>query len=117
MWIYPFIAPYITIDQLGGEKGCSTADYLAMLLQFIYEQMDGHGQGPTAVLLMAIDMSKAFDRISHPTLITILHDINVPTCAIRLLTSYLQNRTMVVNYRGKSLNLTTNLEVDLRVGS
>ena len=98
--IFPYIAPYIAIDQLGGEKGCSTTDYLAMLVQYIYEQIDGHGQGPTAVALMAIDYSKAFNRVNHSVLVTILHDINVPPCAIRLLVSYLQDRTMVVHYRG-----------------
>ena len=76
------------LDQLGGEKGCSTSHYLAMLIQFILEEIDSD-QTQKAVILMAIDMSKAFNRINHHILVTILHDIGVPMCALRLVISYL----------------------------
>ena len=38
---------------------------------------------------MAIDLSKAFNRLDHGKLITMMFDMGVPICAIRLLKSYL----------------------------
>ena len=46
---------------------------------------------------MAIDLSKAFNRLDHGKLLTVLHDIGVPVCALRLLRSYLTNRSMRVH--------------------
>ena len=46
---------------------------------------------------MAVDLSKAFNRLDHGKLLTILHDMGVPTCALRLLRSYLTGRTMQVH--------------------
>ena len=47
-----------------------------------------------------VDFSKAFNRIDHNVIVTILSDLNVPTCALRLVISYLSNRRMCVRYNG-----------------
>ena len=46
---------------------------------------------------MAIDLSKAFNRLDHSKLLTLLFDLGVPPCALRMLRSYLTNRTMCVH--------------------
>ena len=51
-----------------------------------------------------MDFSKAFNRIDHNTIVTILSDLNVPTCAIRLVISYLSGRKMCVRYGGAESN-------------
>ena len=47
-----------------------------------------------------VDFSKAFNRMDHNTLVTILSDLNIPTCALRLIMSYLSGRKMCVRYDG-----------------
>ena len=67
--------------------------------------MYGHGKFPTAVIAMAIDMAKAFNSINHNVLLTLLHDIGVPPCALRLLASYLTERKMQLHHRGAVSNV------------
>ena len=57
-------------------------------------------QEPTEVLFCLVDFSKAFNRIDHNAIVSILSDLNVATCALRLIVSYLSNRTMCVRYDG-----------------
>ena len=46
-----------------------------------------------------VDFSKAFNRMDHNGLVTTLSDLNIPTCALRLLVSYLSQRSMCVRYK------------------
>ena len=52
------------------------------------------------VLCGLVDFSKVFDRIDHNVIVTILSDLNVPTYALRIITSYLSNHKMCVRYGG-----------------
>ena len=70
------------------------------MIDFIHKNLDNNNQEPTAVLAGLIDFSKAFNGIDHNILVTILSDLNVPTCALRLITSYLSQRRMCVRYNG-----------------
>ena len=99
-WIWPYIAPHIDIDQLGGLPGCSINHYLIQMLDFIHQNIDNDSKRPTAVICALVDFSKAFNRIDHNRIVTILSDLNVPTCAIRLIMSYLSNRKMCVRFGG-----------------
>ena len=45
-----------------------------------------------------VSFSKAFNRIDHNIIVTILGDLNIPTCALRLVISYLSGRNMCVRY-------------------
>ena len=47
-----------------------------------------------------VDFSKALNCIDHNVIVTILSDLNIPTCALRLITSYLSNRRMCVHLNG-----------------
>ena len=53
-----------------------------------------------AVLAGLFDFSKAFNRIDHNLIVTILGDLNIPTCALKLIISYLTERKMCVRYQG-----------------
>ena len=64
----------IDLDQLGGLPGCSVNHYLIQMLDFIYSNLDNH-QEPTSVLAAFVDFSKAFNRIDHNVIITILADL------------------------------------------
>ena len=66
------------------------------MLDFIFRGVDAKSAEHRAVLAMFVDMSKAFNRIQHAKLITMLADIGVPSCAILLLMSYLTERRMSV---------------------
>ena len=70
------------------------------MLDFIYKNLDQNSKTPTAVLCALIDFSKAFNRIDHNILVTLLSDLNIPTCALRLVISYLTGRKMCVRYNG-----------------
>ena len=99
-WIWPYIDHHIDLDQLGGLPGCSVEHYLILMLDFIHKNIDKNHKEPTAVLTSLVDFSKAFNRIDHNVIVTILADLNIPTCALRLITSYLSQRKMCVRYNG-----------------
>ena len=99
-WIWPYISPHIDLDQLGGLPGCSVEHYLVLMLDFIQKNLDKNQTDPTAVLAGLVDFSKAFNRIDHNVIVTILSDLNIPTCALRLIISYLSCRKMCVRYNG-----------------
>ena len=65
-WLLPFVTRYISRDQLGGRKACSTNHYLARLVDFIYRELDQETYGNRkAVAAMCVDLSKAFNRLDH----------------------------------------------------
>ena len=97
-WIWPYIYPHIDVAQLGGVPGCSVVHYLVNMIHFILLKVDQ--KKPTAVLATLVDFSKAFNRICHNRLLTILSDLNIPNCALKLIASYLTNRRMCVRYQG-----------------
>ena len=99
-WIWPYIYPHIDLDQLGGIPGCSVNHYLIQMLDFIQRNLDNNVTRPTAVLTGLVEFSKAFNRIDHNIIVTILSDLNVPPCALRLVTSYLTGRRMCVRFNG-----------------
>ena len=53
-----------------------------------------------AVAAMCVDLSKAFNRLDHNKVITVLYDMGAPICALRLLYSYLENRRMQLHMSG-----------------
>ena len=85
---------------IGGLPGCSVEHYLVLMLDFIKKNLDKNQTEPTAVLAGLVDFSKAFNRIDHNVIVTILSDLSIPTCALRLIISYLSCRKMCVRYNG-----------------
>ena len=99
-WIWKYISPHIGLDQLGGLPGCSIVHYIIRMVDFILSNLDNSSKCPSAVIAATVDFSKAFNRMSHNKIITILSDLNIPTCALRLIISYLTDRTLVIRYHG-----------------
>ena len=99
-WIWKYISPHIKSDQLGGLPGCSIVHYIIRMIDFILRNLDNNAKNPSAVLGVTVDFSKAFNRMSHNKIVTILSDLNIPTCALRLIISYLNERTMCIRYSG-----------------
>ena len=56
---------------------------------------------PHAVLAVMIDYSKAFNRICHNTIITILSKMGVPGWLLRIVMGFLTERELIVRYGGR----------------
>ena len=99
-WIWKYISPHIGSDQLGGLPGCSVVHYIIRMIDFILSNLDNSSKNPGAVIAATVDFSKAFNQMSHNKIVTILSDLNIPTCALRIIISYLSNRSLCIRYHG-----------------
>ena len=97
-WLLEVIGDRIDFRQYGGMKGNSISHYLIELINFILFNQDK--TDPTAVIACLIDFSKAFNRQNHNILITKLSDMGVPSWLLRLVMAFLEDRSMVVRYKG-----------------
>ena len=93
----PIVEPYLDPCQYG-LKGASINHYMLRLLKFIHEYLDL--KNPHAVVIALVDLSKAFNRVSHQMVIEDLFDMHVPPWLLLILISYLTQRTMVLSYNG-----------------
>ena len=81
-------------------KGASISHYLVKLLKFVHEYLDL--KNSHAVIIALIDLSKAFNRVSHQLVIEDLYDMHVPPWLLLILSSYLTERSMIITYNGAS---------------
>ena len=98
-WLIPYISRRIDPGQFGGLSGHSTAHYLITLYNFILSNTDTTSI-PKAVMVALIDFSKAFNRINHAKVIVRLSDWGVPGWLLKILVSYLTDRSMIIRYKG-----------------
>ena len=75
-WIWPYVRPHIDRDKMGGVPGCSVEHYIVSMTHFILKSMDGDPNA--AVLSVAVDYSKAFNRMRHVNILSSLSALNVP---------------------------------------
>ena len=87
------------LGQYGATKGCSTSHYLVDLVNYILYNQDLNI--PHAVLAVMVDFSKAFNRIDHNRIITILSRMGVPGWLLRIVMGFLTERELTVRYKGK----------------
>ena len=97
-WLLPIVNPYLDPGQCGGLKKSSISHYLIKLLHYIHFNLDR--PEPHAVLLACVDMSKAFNRMSHQQVIEDLFHMKVPGWLLLILISYLTDRKMSMKFRG-----------------
>ena len=102
-WIWPYIEPHIDKDQMGGVPGCSIEHYVVKMMDFVLKSLDGDSDA--AVLSVAVDYRKAFNRMLHSNILCSQSALNVPICAIRIIKLYLTQRSMCVRYNGAESNL------------
>ena len=98
-WLMPIVSPFIDPCQYG-LRGASISHYLIKLLEFVHEHLDL--RSPHAVLVAMVDLSKAFNRVSHQMVIEDLYDMHVPAWLLLILSSYLTGRSMILTYNGAS---------------
>ena len=96
-WLLPIIQPFLDPGQCG-LKGFSITHYLIKLLQFVHATLDM--KQPHAVLAACVDLSKAFNRVDHTLVIQDLYDMHTPAWLLRLVISYLSDRSMYLTYHG-----------------
>ena len=102
-WLLPIIQPFLDPGQCG-LKGLSITHYLIKLLQFVHSTLDL--KQPHAVLAACIDPSKAFNRVDHTLVIQDLYDMHTPAWLLRIVISYLSDRSMYLTYNGEQSSLT-----------
>ena len=98
-WIWPYLKSHIDPDQMSGLPGGSVEHYIIKMLNFILSSMDRNPD--TAVLSVPVDYQKAFNIMLHSDILCNLSALNVPTCAVKLIQSYLTGRSMCVRYMGE----------------
>ena len=85
---------FLDPGQCEGLKGSSISHYLVRLLHFVHSYLDKNE--PYAVLLSLVHLKIAFNRVSHTIVIEDLADLNVPGWLLKILISYLTDRSMVL---------------------
>ena len=99
-WLLEYIGPQIDRGQYGGQKGNSVTHYLVDFINFIMYNQDL--SNIHAVLAVAIDFSKSFNRQNHNILICLLSDLGVPGWLLQIVIGFLENRELQVNYKGET---------------
>ena len=97
-WLLHYIGDQMDWGQYGGLKGSSISHYLIDFVNFILFNQDLNI--PYAVLSVMVDFSKAFNRIDHNLVITILSEMKVPGWLLRIVMGFLADREKVLRYRG-----------------
>ena len=92
-WLLPIVEPYLDPCQYG-LKGASINHYLLKILEFVHEYLDL--KDPHAVVMAMVDLSKAFNRVSHQMVIQDLYNMHVPPWLLLIPVSYLTGRTMIL---------------------
>ena len=96
-WLLPIVQPFLDPGQCG-MKGLSITHYLIKLLQFVQSTWDK--RQPHAVLAACVDLSKAFNRVDHTLVIEDLYAMHTPSWLLKIISSYLSNRSMIMKYNG-----------------
>ena len=98
LWLLEYVGDQMDWGQYGGEKGSSISHYLIEFVNFILYNQDMNI--PHAVLAVLIDYAKAFNRIDHSKIITILSKMGVPGWLLRIVMGFLTERELIVRYMG-----------------
>ena len=101
-WLLEIVGPFLDPGQCG-MKGSSITHYLIQLLHFVFSTLDL--RQPHAILAAFIDLSKAFNRVDHSLLIQDLYDMHTPAWLLKIIFSYLSERSMILSYKGFQSNM------------
>jgi hypothetical protein len=89
----PYLEKSLSVMQFGSRKGTSTEHLVTYLLDVASDATD---DGTGVAIVTSLDFSKAFNRISHDTLIGELIEIGTEAWLVKLIESYLSQRFMKV---------------------
>ena len=96
-WLLEAIKPHLDHNQCG-LKGSSINHYLIKLLHFVHSSLDS--RKPHSVIATFLDLSKAYNRVDHSLVIEDLYDMKTPAWLLRIIFSYLSNRSMILTFQG-----------------
>jgi hypothetical protein len=103
--LYRQIIDKISISQFGSLQGSSTVHYLVDLLDFVYKSLDNNN---SYVIIVLLDLSKAFDLVDHNILINELIRLEVNMCDVLWLSDFLYQRSQCVK-EGNQLSKFCNI--------
>ncbi len=119
-WFLHCLRPYIEVHdhQFAYWPGRSTEDAIALLQHLVSEgfQQCVNISKLTKVVLISLDVWRAFDQVPHQALLTELQRRNVPDPLLRLFKSYLHGRTQSVKV-GQSVSQPVPVESGVPQGS
>ena len=95
-----YVKKYIDPHQFA-VPGSSCSHALIKMIDFILSATDDPNK-PTAVVNLLADWSKAFNKCNHNIIMRILSAMKLPMWLLRLILSYLENRKMILRFRGCS---------------
>ena len=98
-WLLEYLQEHLDWGQYGGQKGNSVSHYLVDFINFVSYNQDI--KNIHAVLAVAVDFSKAFNRQNHNILIELLSEPGVPGWLLRIVMGFLENRHMEVHFKGE----------------
>ena len=98
-WLLEYLQEHLDWSQYGGQKGNSVSHYLIDFINFVSYNQDV--KNIHAVLAVAVDFSKAFNRQNHNILIELLSDLGVPGWLLRIVMGFLENRKLEVHFKGE----------------
>jgi hypothetical protein len=98
-WLLEYLHEHIDWGQYGGQKGNSVSHYLIDFINFISYNQDI--KNIHAVLAVAVDFSKAFNRQNHNILIELLSELGVPGWLLKIVMGFLENRQLEVFFKGE----------------
>ena len=101
-WLMIIVGDQLDWGQYGGEKGSSISHYLIDFVNYILFNQDL--KTSHAVLAVMVDFSKAFNRINHNIVITILSEMGVPGWLLKIVIGFLTDRELLVRLKGKTSN-------------
>ncbi|XP_071947377.1 uncharacterized protein [Antedon mediterranea] len=104
-WLNEDLSTIIDKQQFGNVKGISTSHYLIGLLHYLLSGLEKPGH---KARILAVDFSKAFDRISHQVLISKMISIGVRKSIIPWFCSFLTCREQRVLY-GSAISSWTSI--------
>ena len=99
-WLLPYIRCRLDPGQFGGMKGGSITHYLVLLMNFVLSNTDRHYKKPKSVIAAYVDFSKGFNRLNHNKILIRLSDWSVPGWLLKIVASFLTERSLVVRYKG-----------------
>ncbi len=102
--IYSQVADKLNSNQYGAMRKSSTAHYLVSLFNFIYTALE---KPNTYVILVLLDLSKAFDLVDHNVVIQCLINIGVSKNDINWVADFLRNRTQCTKHATTLSNFQT----------
>ena len=97
-WLKDDFTPCLEIKQYGNVKGTSTTHYLVNML---YKVISGIEKPLNYATLVAVDFTKAFDRINHTVAVSKIISSGVRPSIVSTISSFLSDRTQSVKHKGQ----------------